>query len=226
MMESSEGRARKLTKPEALARFSVVSGIQVIGVLITLGVLWIAQSVTDKEWLRDCWRIGVVAGFGSWLILLLAYAIMGVRAFSINCAELLIKAIFAINTLAFALAMARTGGASCSVFGQVIPIQLSGILLLEQQKEKMTSTHSNAALGYAGFAISVWIAAELSRNRLSALFGWVGGDGENTLEDWNRIAGTILVVVGMLFTAVAYLLPRSPLFIRFFKDDRAEPVNA
>src|SRR5947209_5951269 len=178
MTEFSEGRAPKLEPREALARLSVVSGIQVIGVLITLVVLLLIKLIAEEEWQSFYWWLWGVAGVGSCLGLLLAFAIMGIRTFNVDYTERIINALFVTNTLAFALAMVRTGGSPYSAFGQVIPIQLSGILILEQQKEKMTSTHSNAALGYAGISIVVWVVAEVSGSCLAMLFGWTtGGSG-------------------------------------------------
>jgi hypothetical protein len=225
MTKFSEGQNPKLTPREALARFSVVSFIQASGVVITLGVLVLVQLIVGEGWQSFYWWLWGVAGVGSCLGLLLAFAIMGIRTFDVDYAERIIQVLFVTNTLAFALAMVRTGSFPCSAFGQVIPIQLSGILLLEQQKERMTSTRSNAALGYAGIAIVIWVIAELSRSYLATSLGWTAGGNGTAWESGNRIATTILVVTGMLFTTIAYLLPSRLLFTKFFNEKFIESVN-
>lgn len=223
MTEFREEQAAKLEPRKALARFGAVALIQVSGVLLTLVVLLIIRGIVEEGWQSFYWWLWGVAGVGSCLLLLLAYAIMSIGTFNVDYAERIIKALFVINTVAFALAMVRAGGSPCSAFSQVIPIQLSGILVLEQQKEKMTSTHSNAALGYAGIAIAIWIAAELSGSYLATSFGWTNEGSGSAWETANRVAATILVVVGMLFTAAAYLLPHKLLFTRFFKEKFMNP---
>lgn len=219
MSESAE-EPRELIKPEALARFSVVSAIQVLGVAITIIPL-IVGARTGPGWQYDCMWIGIIAGTMSILSIIWIYIWMGIRGVKTHLTEWIIRVIFVVNTIAFAFAAARTGGPSCSIFGQIIPIQLSGILLLEQQKEKMTSKKSKGTLvyGYATIAIVAWVIAELFRDRLATLLGWSASVTGATLGNWYTVAATILVVAGMAFTAIAYLLPRSPSFINFFPKE-------
>ena len=57
------------------------------------------------------------------------------------------------------------------------------------------------------------------------LFGWTTGGSGIAWETWNRIAASILVVAGMLATAIAYLLPSRLLFTKFFKEKFIEPAD-
>lgn len=219
MSEPIEG-PRELKKPEALARFSVVSAIQVLGFAITIIPLIIGARA-GGVWQYDCLWVGIIAGVLSIGAIILVYIGMGIFGFNAKLTEWIIRAIFVVNTTAFAFAAARTGGPSCSIFGQIIPIQLSGILLLEQQKEKMTSKQSKGRLvfGYAAIAIIAWVIVELFRDRLAALLGWSASVTGTIPGTWYTIAATSLVAAGMAFTAIAYLLPRSPGFIDFFPKD-------
>jgi len=195
--------ARLLTNDQAMDRLSIVSLIQILGIAITLGLLGISHLfVTGGGWRIFCWWVGIVAGFGTVAFLLIAHST--IRRRGPNWSERLIQIVFVANTLALALGMARTGGASNSVFSQTIPIQLSGMLLLELQKERLTSSKTQAYWWYAGITISFWIAAEAIGG---SCFGTFASNSVD-YDIWRRFATAVLFVAGTIFTVITYKFPK------------------
>jgi hypothetical protein len=182
-----EHSPRKLTKAEARARIGLVFGLELVGIAIIMIPL-ISQGMATKGWQRDCLLIGGIAGGVSVVILSLTHVVMGIRGINVTLTEGIIGVIFVVNTIAFAVAMARTGGPSCSVFGQIIPLQLSGMLLFEQQKEKMTSQHTYAAVFYTAITISIWVIAVLFRERFIDLHDLSMASGTGTEDGYGTIA--------------------------------------
>jgi hypothetical protein len=196
--------ARTLTNDQAMDRLSIVSLIQILGILITLGLLGLSHAmVNGGRWRIFCWWVGIGTSLGTIALLLIAHSTIRVRG--PNWSERIIQFVFIGNTVALALGMARTGGASSSVFSQTIPIQLSGMLLLELQKERLTSSKTQAYWWYALIAIAFWVAAELIGG---SRFGIVASkDGD--YEVWRRVASAVLFVVGTIFTVITYKFPQS-----------------
>jgi hypothetical protein len=214
----------RLTLTEAIERLSVVTFIQLIGLCITLGPLTIWHLFVKENWQLFCLLVGGVAGAVTVVRLLLTYAAMGLPGTnedrSANRIESTIRFIFIINTIALAFGIARTGGASNSVFSQTIPIQLSGILLLEQQKEKLisTSSDSQAYWWYASFSIVAWVAVALAGKKLMSLFGYPSDVQQTSLEKWGWIAAIVLGAAGMILTVIAYKVEGIPFLVKLFKN--------
>jgi hypothetical protein len=139
----------ELDEEAALSRAIVVSLIQIGGVLLTIALvtkgprwalgeydfrLWRLKA--DEAWQHDC--LGI-----AYFLLVTGIAVSAVFAFGWLrrwrpiVSEGLIFLTFLVNIVAFSFAMARTGGPAHSFFAQLIPMQLSGILILEEQKAMM-----------------------------------------------------------------------------------------
>jgi hypothetical protein len=164
----------KLSLAEALARLSVVSLIQLVGFAATILVVKLGQgslSASEADWQRDCLRIAYFFGIMSLIVLFVTLIVGFLFSLSANLPEGVIWGVFAVNTIFFSLAMVRTGGAACSFFGQLIPIQLAGILVLEQQKAMMTNTRPNT-WAFAAFSILVWLGVVLFPTQVAGLLGW------------------------------------------------------
>ena len=82
-------------------------------------------------------------------------------SFGPKITEGVIWLVFAINTVFFTLGMARTGGPAESFFAQLVPIQLSGILVLQQQKLMLTRARATIwTFGtFATFSVLTWLIA-------------------------------------------------------------------
>jgi len=222
-MWDSQEPIRQLSLEESLARLSVVSLIQLVGfialvLLIRFGPRWFKAS-SNAPWQRDCLRITFVMG-GISLGALFLTLILGFL-FSLNATvpEWVIWGVFGINTAVFSLGMARTGGPSNSFFGQLVPLQLSGILVLEQQRTMMTKTPL-VTWKFAAFSVLVWLVVVLFRRNFAQLLGWknlVMGPG---VHRFVLFATTTLFILSVAVTVLAYWLPPRKEVIQFIERHR------
>lgn len=229
-------REAALKLDQALARLSVVLFIELAGFLATLvlikrGPRWF-NVVSEAEWQRDClngiWYFG-----GASLIALIMMLIGGVflpRIVKIRNAILfygpkitegVIWLVFAINTVFFTLGMARTGGPAESFFAQLVPIQLSGVLVLQQQKVMLTRARATIwTFGtFAIFSVLTWLTAVSFQVQAVGIMGWDKTMMEDTLKGFGVFATTVLFVLSVAVTVVAYWLPLQPWFIAIFEPE-------
>jgi hypothetical protein len=208
--KKGEHETVELQEEQALSRVCVVSLIQIVGVLLTISLVkygpgWFRMN-DEADWQRDCLGIAYVllaTGFG----VLITFALSWLRRWRPAIPEGIIFLTFVVNIIAFSLAMARTGGPSYSFFGQLIPMQLSGILILEQQKTMMTSRKSSTRMRawyYAGFTVFVWLIVVLFPMQFAALFGWKQMTIETSVKSYQDFVATVLFILGMIVTAFAY----------------------
>jgi hypothetical protein len=222
-MLESQNDVKVLTSAEALARLSVVSLIQLIGFFMTIllvrwGPRWFTGT-SKAEWQRDCLRGAYICG-GVGLLALFVMLILGsLFSLAANWPEKVISAVFVLNTIFFAFGMARTGGAAYSFFGYLVPLQLSGILVLEQQKAMMTNTQLTTWT-FAAFSTFIWLAAVLLRKQLARRLQWQEFLMEPGLEKFTAFAATLLFVLSVAVTVLAYWLPPRPEFIEFIRRHR------
>ena len=222
----------KLKEDQALVRLGVVALIQLVGVFLTI---WLIEGfprsfglTKQTDWQYDCFLIAcVLAAMGLYLfvIFVLSYIFEwrpGISEFSILLA-------FSVNIVFFSLAMQRTGGPAHSFFAQLVPMQLSGILILEQQRAMMTSRRLSPrwrALVYAGFTILAWLIVVLFPDQVQWLCGWQritiesSGDAYEVWTASSRDAyemwtATILFILGISVTAFAYWV--TPLLVAWFR---------
>jgi len=211
----------QLKKSEALARLSVVSLIQTFGVIIAFCLIkygpGLFGATKEERWQQDCLKIAYVL-FGSLGVLLLTFIVSNLcRRCKPSFPEATILLMFVVNTVAFSFAMARTGGPSHSFFGQLVPMQLSGILLLEQQKATMTSKNAIRPWYFAGFTILIWLIVARFPHQVAWLCNWSQMSFETSIISYEKWAATILFMVGIIVTAFAYWVTPRPGFIEFFR---------
>ena len=230
-MSEAQKQPGEIKEEQALARLFVVAIIQSVGVgLTTVLIKYLPRMfglTGEADWQRDCLSIANVLWWTAFL-LLVTLGFSYVRRWKPGIPEGAILVTFGVNIIAFSLAMARTGGPSRSFFGQLVPMQLSGILILEQQKLMMTSSQSSKrarAWLYAGFTVFVWLTVFLSPGQVASLFGrkeMTIGAGLEIYEEW---AATILFTLGIIVTAFAYWAPTWPGFLAFFRRPNPTPSN-
>lgn len=214
-----------LTLEEALARLSVVSLIQLVGFgAIILLVRWVPgwrcfRIPSKTEWQCDCLKIARFFGYTSLGALFVTFILCTLFSWSAGIPETVIRGVFGVNTIFFAWGMARTGGPSRSFFGQLVPIQLSGILVLEQQKAMITNTQLTTWT-FAAFSTVMWLAAVLCRKRVAQWRRWSEFTIEPGLERFTVFAATVLFVLSVGVTVLAYWLPLQPWFIAFIRSHR------
>jgi hypothetical protein len=216
-------QSRPLSPAEALARLSVVSLIQLIGFIATLLLIWIApkwfDATTVAAWQVDCLKIALALGLIT-LIGLLVILPVGFLWWNARFPEITIWVIFGINTIFFVLGMARTGGPAHSFFTPLVPIQLSGILVLEQQKAMLT----NARLitwPFALFSILAWIGGMAFSAHFKEWLAWKELSMDPSLEGFAVFATTSLFALSMGVTVFAYWAPLRPEFISLIQRIRS-----
>lgn len=207
----------RLKPHQALARLSVVALIQFVGVLLTFWLIEYLPSHFDITyqaiWQDDCLKLArVLFVIGCCLLVtcVLGYLTFSSRYFATWApviAEVGILLTFGLNIVYFSLAMMRTGGPAHSFFAQLVPMQLSGILILEQQRMMMTSRRLSPrwrAWVYAGFTIFVWMIVVSCPERVQSVLDWRYMMIERRGDDYEVWAAAILFVLGIIVTAVAY----------------------
>ncbi|HEY6232970.1 MAG TPA: hypothetical protein VIW64_17030 [Pyrinomonadaceae bacterium] len=216
---------RELKADQALARLCVVSLIQLVGVSLTFFLIKYGPRAfgltVEADWQRDCMVIAYVLG-ATIILLFLTFILSYLRRLRPGFPEGIILVTFGVNIIAFSLAMARTGGPSHSFFTQLIPMQLSGILILEQQKAIMISEQSSGrtrAWLYAGFTVFVWLIVVLFPGQVASLFGRQEMTIETSLKTYEEWAATVLFILGMIVTAFAYWVTPRPEFVASFRRD-------
>ena len=196
-----------LTEEQALSRICMVFMIEFVGVVLTIILICCGPgkfTEGDKVyWKLDCGYIA--AGLFLFAVFLgLTFAVSWLRRWRPSIPEGIILLTFIVNIIAFSMAMARTGGTH-SFFGQLIPMQLSGILILEQQKTMFkTSSQRYRAWFYATFTVIVWVIAVWCPMKFAALFGWGATSIETINKFYENLVATILFILGMGVTAGAY----------------------
>jgi hypothetical protein len=203
----ASGAGRPLSSGEAGSRLATVLLIQTLGVVFVLGPL-IKPGFSADDWQRSCLLFGTLSAIG-WLLLFAMFWVAAKRAFkkeefNTRQTEVMISVAFVLNTVALSLAMTRTGGPASSSFGQMIVMQLSGILLLEQQKEAFTSRHTFWPLAYPILTLLFWGSAVLFWRHLAARMGW-----STTVVGYAFLSPSILILCEIVLMAVAYFLPRT-----------------
>ena len=218
--QTGEFETSELPEEHALSRVFVVSLIQIVGVSLTIALVkfgprWahggygfraLFRPADEAGWQQDCLAIAYFLG-ANVILLFLVFGFSYIRRWKPGIPEGIILFTFVVNIIAFSLAMARTGGPSHSFFGQLVPMQLSGILILEQQKAMTTSRTSSTrkrAWYYAAFTVFIWLIVWLFPMRFAALFGWKQMTIEASVKSYEDFAATVLFILGMLVTAFAY----------------------
>jgi hypothetical protein len=199
-----------LTLGEAGSRLVIVFVIQLLGVVFLVVPLML-PGIKNDGWQQSCRRFGGLAAIG--LVLLLGMFVYAAwqhfhdQAFDVRKTELAITLAFVLNTVALALAMARTGGPSCSTYGQMIPMQLSGMLLLAQQKQTFTSDQSFQPVIYAAITLFFWGSSVLFWQQLAHWRGWATTIGTNE-RGYGFLSPGLLIFCEILLMAIAYFVPR------------------
>jgi len=188
----------------------VVTGIQSLGVIFLVVPLFL-RGIKHDAWEDTCRWFGGLSAIGALLLLgMFAYSAwqhFHEEAFDVRKTELAITLAFVLNTVALALAMARTGGPSCSTYGQMIPMQLSGMLLLAQQKQTFTSDRSFQPVIYSAITLFFWALSVLFWQQLAHWKGWETTVGPNE-SGYRFLSPGILISFEILLMAIAYFVPR------------------
>lgn len=220
--------ARRPKTSQAGMRVALACIIQIVGTTVVLVPLSLEKA--KDGWQLDCYDLGwKFGGIGAFVLFVTSmYVILARENLKVVITEWVIKVIYTTNIIGLSLAMTRVGDPSTSVFGHIIPLQLSGILLLEQQKDSMTTPSRYAALRYGTIALLIWIAAVWLRESIVQLpFLWTGAINPCTSGCNDKLATQLLIPFEIAFTVLAFYISRWKQFSNFFgtKKRRASSVN-
>jgi hypothetical protein len=221
---------RRLKAKDAAVRVALAAIIQFVGTLVVL--LPLSRKMREDGWQHDCFIVGLVFGVTGFLVLVATLIYVPVANYlskdiNVVATEWIIKILYTTNVVALSLAMARVGDPSGNVFGHLIALQLSGILLLEQQKESMTTPSSYTAMGYGLIAVFIWIAAVRFRESFVHLWFWSGDVKPCTSGCDDKLATKWLIPFEIVFTVFAYYFPK--FFVkkkRRVSSGRQKPLRA
>lgn len=222
-MSDSANPKSQLEETAAYARLFVVAFIQTVGVYLAIALIEYGPRAfkigETADWQHDCLLIGKALQM-SVVVLWLTFGCSWFWKWRASIPEFVIMIVFGLNIIAFSLAMARTGGPSQSFFGQLLPMQLSGILLLEHQKAALLKTKRTAPWGYAGYAVAWWLIASVFHSAVAGLFGREQMTVEASFACYEKVAASILFALGIGVTAFAYVITDRPGFVaRFQRPD-------
>lgn len=221
-MSESANPKIELEKRAAYARLFVVTLIQTAGVYLAVALIEegprVFRITGEADWQHDCLLIGKGLK-ASVLILWVTFGCSWFWKWRASIPEFVIRTVFGLNIIAFSLAMARTGGPSHSFFGQLLPMQLSGMLLLEHQKATLLKSKRTAPWGYAGYAVVWWLIVWVFDMWVAKLFGRQKMIVEALFAPYEAFAATILFTLGIGVTAFAYFVTDRPGFIARFERD-------
>src|ERR1043166_8542830 len=218
--------ARRPKANQAGMRVALACIIQIVGT----AVVRVPRSLEKAKdgWQLDCydlgWKFGGIGGFV--LLVTSIYVMLARENLKVGITESVIKVIYTSNIIGLSLAMTRVGDPSTSVCGHIIPLQLSGILLLEQQKDSMTTQSRYSALRYGSIALLIWIAAVWFRESIASFF-WTQDINPCISRCNDKLATQLLIPFEIAFTVLAFYLSRWKRFSNFFgkKKRRASSVN-
>lgn len=202
-----------LSRHQAMIRFAAISAIEIAALGVCLLPLWSRQT----PWQADCLEIGVVTTIVALGIIavacIVAFAVPKNReAVLIDASldrvfEVAIVILYLLNLGSLSLVIARTGGPAQSLFGPLIPILLSVILLLQVQRDRWGGGVSRIALVYTGVATGGVFASYRFQASLAA-FVTSATEPANDLLVGTRGWHAFLTISGMLLAYLSYLLPQ------------------
>jgi hypothetical protein len=200
-----------LTRELALARFGVVVVIETLALITCFLPLVRAKD----QWQKDCRAVGIVAALAMLILCVLVFAVASFAPRSVNDEtfvgnlELSIIATYILNVAFLLLVIARTGGPTSSLYGTLIPIQLSAMLFLQLEKDRLAGKTS---LGYAIFYVAIglvgYLTAYLLRNQIRSwrfLFAEDPSPVDYAAVNARWTAG--LTIGAMLLSFLTYAIP-------------------
>jgi|ERR1700687_1738130 len=226
-------RSQILSVSQSLARFAVVSVIEIFALALCYAPLFGGK----ENWQLDCIRLGIGATI---LALLIIVAVL--IAFSLHPkpkekpSEVLarqlnrwleggILTIYLLNIVVLECVIIRTGGPSASLYAPLIPIQLSGIIFLQIQKELLVENRGLFPFVCTLFACCAMLIGYWAPIPISTFLRFSKGGEMVDSRGWN----TILTIAGMLLAFFAYWVPKQRIlterFARAYPRDQEPPFQ-
>jgi hypothetical protein len=203
---------KPFSRDVAAARFAVVVIIEVFAL-----VMCFLPLIRPKDqWQKDCLRFGRVAAILALIVCVLDFAAYNLAPRSWDEAsvslfpEIGIVAIYILNVAILTLVIARTGGPTSSLYGTLIPIQLSAMLFLQFQKDRLIGKGSVGAAPfyYVLIAMVGYLAAYYLQRRVVSWTTLFTPDPNQV--DYARLNApwaASLTIVAMLLSFATYVAP-------------------
>jgi hypothetical protein len=211
----------RFTRELALARFAIATGTEFCAV----GICFLPLLSGEDAWKADCRRIGLFALFAAFGFVAAGIAILGLfprkrhERRALQLLEALLSGVYIFNVVILALITARTGGATASPYGTLIPIQLSAVLFMQLEKDRLTG---DSSVGLSSIYVSIAL--------LGYLFGHYGGAYVYAMPMFTRDSNAVsyaktnasfaawLTVGAMVLSYFTYAIPASKKFGEFVEN--------
>jgi hypothetical protein len=208
-----------MSREQALARLTAIGLIESVAFLVCFAPLLVTDhrefSWPAVSWRFDCACVGAVSAVVAVLLIFssLAWAVWqpwheesGERITAVL--EKIVAFIYFWNVLSLSIAIARTGGPTISLYGPLIAIQLSVMLLLELQKESVTKKRSEYARWYFTAGFLAWLLLAFVHRTAPALYLWRANEADDNLALAQATPAFLLTTVGMILGYLTYELPK------------------
>ena len=206
------------TRDLAVARFAAVVAIE----LLALAVCFLPLLKCPQQWQKDCRKLGTAAGFLALIVCVIALvsANLAPRA-SYDAAVILflewgIVGIYVLNVTILVFVTARTGGPTSSLYGTLIPIQLSAMLFMQLEKDRLTGESSvGLAALYVIFALAGYLVAHYLKDRIASWKIMFAGDPATVDYAKENATWAAWLTVGAMFLSfAAYVVPTDDGFVQ------------
>lgn len=200
-----------LKREVAVARFGVVVIVEIFALLIC----FLPLVGTAHQWQRDCQAIGAKAAIVTVSVCALVLALASLvprprdEGKFVRRLEWGIITTYILNVLFLLLVIARTGGPTSSLYGTLIPIQLSAMLFLQLEKDRFAEKPSRGlavfylAIGLMGYLASYRLRTQIGSWRLLYVPDPSPVDYAATNAPWTAA----LTVLAMLLSFLTYVVP-------------------
>lgn len=206
------------------SRLYAVVIIEFVAFFVFLIPIWVNL---EQDWAKDCFQLGLYTVFGvlgSCMVLLAGLKLSNTIANAFerpglpdHTTEYIIAMVYCVNMIGLVAIILRTGGLSNSLYAPWISAQLTGILLLELQKVRMTYRWRLAGF-YLSVALGALSAVHLLQpfNGAAISFSWTWFSGlivelsepECCPQSWSAA----FTGAGMCLAFLGYVLPNLRVF--------------
>lgn len=205
------------TRDLAVARFAAVVAIE----LFALGVCFLPLLKCPQQWQKDCRKLGTLAGFLALivcLIVLVGASLAPREAYDAAVVRFLewgIVGVYILNVTILVFVTARTGGPTSSLYGTLIPIQLSAMLFMQLEKDRLIRESSiGIAALYVVFALVGYLLAHYLQKPIASWnLVFISDPATVDYAKENATWAAWLTVGAMFLSFAAYAMPTDERFV-------------
>lgn len=213
-----------MTEEMASARFAFVYLVEIVA----LGICMVPLRKRDCPWKTDCFRFGLYTIVAALLVCSLIFSVRWIlpagslsESARIFWPELGVALLYSLNIGCLLLVISRTGGVQASLYGPLLPMQLSAMLLLQIHKDQIGEQGAvvswNPAFAYLAMASLAFAAIEIFPAAIKRIARFTDDPLVISYGEINRRWTLTLTLAGMALTFVTYWVPQLALF-DWFKE--------